>query len=67
MLAQLTAAVMNTGFKSPEKPTKTTDYMPSQWAKAAEPVAPIERSPDRDTRLASAMRMFFTAEGHNAG
>lgn len=35
MLAQLTSWVANTGFRSTEKPTKPTDFMPSQWSKTA--------------------------------
>jgi hypothetical protein len=38
MLAQLTAAIYNTGFKSPEKQVNPVDYMPSQWAKKAKVV-----------------------------
>ena len=32
MLAQLTAAVINTGFCRPEKPVKVESLMPSRWA-----------------------------------
>ena len=35
MLGQLTSWVANTGFTRPEKPTKPTDFMPSEWVKKA--------------------------------
>jgi hypothetical protein len=31
MLAQLTSAVVNTGFRSPTKPMAPKEFMPSQW------------------------------------
>jgi hypothetical protein len=43
MLAQLTAAIYNTGFKSPEKHVNAVDYMPSQWAKKANAKAAPKR------------------------
>jgi hypothetical protein len=36
MLGQLTSWVANTGFTRPEKPTKATDFMPSEWMKKAQ-------------------------------
>lgn len=33
LLAQLTSWVANTGFRSTEKPTKPSDFMPSEWQK----------------------------------
>lgn len=54
LFGQLTSWIANTGFRTAEKPTTPTDFMPSQWAK----VRAISRE-DRQQALTDAFRLMF--------
>jgi hypothetical protein len=60
MFAQLTAVVMNTGFRSTDKPSKTIDFMPSQWAKGTTPKTTTEMTEERRQAIADMFRMGLT-------
>jgi hypothetical protein len=69
MLAQIVAALYNTGFKSPEKQVSPLDFMPSQAAKrkqdkSAEPGKPVRMTKKKRKELASganAVLMMLTS------
>jgi hypothetical protein len=65
MVAQLTSWVANTGFRSVEKPTKPTDFMPSEWAKARKIRAVVQQvrrrrlTKKRQIEIACGIRAMF--------
>jgi hypothetical protein len=64
LFAQVTAALYNTGFKSPEKQVNAVDLMPSQWGKKQQPKAggpPIELSDDGRQELSSSLNGMLMA------
>jgi hypothetical protein len=66
MLAQLTAVVMNTGFRSREEPAQTRDYMPSQWRRKNTPVASPAQPVTQQSRAAvvQTLRTLFITGPH---
>lgn len=61
LFAQLTSWVANTGFKSCEKPTSITDFMPSKWQRKAETAKVIKRR--RRAVIAEEIRRTMAAFG----
>lgn len=62
LFAQMTSALYNTGFKSPEKPTKIDDFMPSKWKRTAEETAKVVKKRNRNT-IADELRRVMAAFG----
>jgi hypothetical protein len=68
MLAQLTAAVVNSGICRPGEPVSTRDYMPSEWAKqAAHEAVPEseELAEQRRQEIANAFRRWAKRNAAN--
>ena len=62
LFAQITSWVANTGFRSVEKPTKATDFMPSEWAKTRTTTTTVKRrrlTKKRQTEIAQGIRAMF--------
>ena len=62
LFAQMTSWLANTGFRSTEKPTKATDFMPSEWAKTAKSTAaprPKRMTKKRRAAIANGIRAMF--------
>jgi hypothetical protein len=53
LFAQVTAALYNTGFKSPEKQVNAVDFMPSQWGKKSRVGGPAVELDDEDRQALS--------------
>jgi hypothetical protein len=61
MFAQLTAVVMNTGFRSREEPAQPKDYMPSQWRKTPASKSSEALTDDRRAEIANRLDRMFGA------
>jgi hypothetical protein len=60
LFAQVTSWVANTGFRSVAKPTKATDFMPSEWAKTGKPKPKPKRlTKKRQLEIAAGIRAMF--------
>jgi len=60
MTAQLTSWVVNTGFRTTDKPTMARDFMPSEWAKRSIHSGKRKRmTKKRRAQLADNIRSMF--------
>lgn len=61
LAAQLTSWIINTGFRTTEKPTKPQDFMPSEWRTRASVNSgkPIRMTKKRRADIANSIRSMF--------